>query len=486
MKLTLVYPEIENSNTNTATYSLPLGLGSIATVCREYGGIETKILDSSIMTHKEQLEAVKIERPDFIGINPTIASQRNAYEIAKAAKELGATVVFGGVHSTNLWRQMLTNRDFIDYVVLYEGEITTLDLLNKLESGVNYRKEDILNLAFREDIWQAVCKPKEIHSQRLSLIPDIDYSVFDLKRFLEQTERRGFGRAVTYYAGKGCPKRGNIELKQYYGYEEYQELVRSMNTCTFCGRNELGLRNIEEEREKRILHELHDKYGVTGFFNVQDSVNLNYTSPIGLEDCWFRLFIGAESITKENIDKLQRRYGPNLIFQVGVESANPNIRRAFGKSATSSYDLVRKVELMEREGIQLHASFILGGMGETPDTLQETTLAAEELARFRNVTWILMSPQLILPGSPDYRALLTRPGMHRKYNDEDLIDIPEISRDFLRNFVPSIDRDGIVGTIGETFADIRMFGRKNLVLDVKGVTKEEEEMINPSRDYAKG
>ena len=89
-KLLLVYPEIECSITNASTYSLPLGLGSIATYCKEKIGdsLEVKILDSSCMTHEEQLEETRAFRPDLIGINPTIASQKRLMKLQKMQKKM--------------------------------------------------------------------------------------------------------------------------------------------------------------------------------------------------------------------------------------------------------------------------------------------------------------------------------------------------------------------------------------------------------------
>jgi len=322
-----------------------------------------------------------------------------------------------------------------------------------------------------------------IYTPTLAELPNIDYSLFDLQRFFEQTQRRGFGKAVTYYGGKGCAKRGGVNLKQSHSLQEYNQLVSSMDVCTFCGRNELGLRNLDEDREAEIVRDLHEKYDVNGFFNVQDTVNIRNSSSIGLNNCWFRLFIGTENITLENIRKLKQRYGPNLIFQAGVETANPQMRQVYGKKITDVDDLTAKVELMKDEGIRLHASFILGGIGETKGMMHQTTEAAKMLADYDNVTWILISPQLILPGSPDYKALLTRPRMYKKYAEQDLIDIVEINQDFLRHFTPDLTRQKIVDEIKRTFDDIRTRNRKDLVLDVKCVVDKEEEYISPNRPY---
>lgn len=507
MKLLLVYPEVECSVTNTSTYSLPLGLGSIATYCRnKWEGpeeLDIKILDGSIMSHKEQMIETQKYKPTVTGINSTIASQRNAYEIAKLAKDIGSFVFFGGVHSSatwndgksGMWKNMLKNRCFIDGIILYEGERAMSKILYHIHNFKKIKtKRDscthITNLAFAHRFeWKgkvdtSIGNPSNIHIAKMEELPDIDYSLFDLDRFFEQTQKKGFGKAVTYYAGKGCAKRGKFDFtynsSSLGAHQEY--LIKEADVCTFCGRNEPGLRNMKKEREARILKELHSKYGVTGFFNVQDTVNLQNETPIGLDDCWFRLFIGIESVTPKKIQKLKKRYGPNLIFQIGIESANPRMRKAYSKRTTNRNDLVRKIKLMEKEGIQLHASFILGGKGESTKSMQETTRLAKRLANYENVTWLLMSPQLILPGSPDYRALLQMPKMMKKWEYEDLIDIMDISKDFLRYFTPTLTREEIVEEIKQTFRDIR---KKNsrIVLDVKGVVGEEEADIEASRPY---
>ena len=115
--------------------------------------------------------------------------------------------------------------------------------------------------------------------------------------------------------------------------------------------------------------------------------------------------------------------------------------------------------------------------------MHQTTETARRLADYDNVTWILISPQLILPGSPDYKALLTRPKMHKKYAEQDLTDIVEINQDFLRHFTPDLTRPEIIEEIKRTFDDIRMKNRKDLVLDIKGVIDSEEEYITPTRPY---
>jgi radical SAM superfamily enzyme YgiQ (UPF0313 family) len=488
MKMLLVYPEIQSSVTNTATYSLPLGLGAIATFCRKIfsAELEIKILDGSMITHTEQLENLEKFVPHIIGLSPTIASMGNAYDLARRAKELGAVVVFGGINSTNLWKQMLTNRSFIDAVVLYEGEEAMEEIIRRWILGK--RSTDLLigirNVACRNEKGDVI-GPEEIRVFNLKELPNIDYDLFDLRRYFAQTMTRGFGRALSYYAGKGCSKRSTTKMNSLYVFNEYSQRVRSMNTCSFCGRNELGFRCLPSDREKFILQQLHEQYDVRGFFNVQDTVNLTDDTPVELENCWFRLFIGLESITRANIDRLMRRYGPNLILQAGVEAATLHVRQSMGKIPISEEKIFANVEMLAKQNIQLHASFIFGGRGETKESMNASASMAKQLANYPNVTWILISPQLILPGSPDYLRLLnSSEEMQNKWASTDLIDIVDINRDFLRHFTRGLSREMILDEIKSVFADIRSQTlEQQLVLDVKGVIPKEEQDIAPRRYY---
>ncbi|MBW2995888.1 cobalamin-dependent protein [Candidatus Woesearchaeota archaeon] len=496
MKLLLIYPECECSVTNTHTYSLPLGLGSIATYCKErMSDLEVKILDGSVMTHEEQRKIVEEFEPDVTGLSPTIGSMHNAYDIGELAKRQDSRVVLGGVHATALWPNILRNRDFVDGVVLYDGEKAIHSYLERIEKydgllegktghdlfmakvAMGWVSNPLDNFAFKYN-----SKP-DIESLNLREILDINYSLFDLERHFEQTEKRGFGRAVSYSPGRGCPKRGHVELMKRYTYEEYQKLVDAMDTCTFCGRNELGVREGEEAREGRILTYLHDELGVRFYFNTQDKANVKSKEQVGHDDSIYRLFMGTEDVTLNNIANAKHKYSPNITYQVGIETATPEMREAYGKKPINAKEIFEKVQLMEDEGVQLHASFILGGKGETKDSVLMTTDLIAGLAQYNNVSWILVSPQLILPGSKDYKALLQMPEMMKKWGNEDLIDIPEINRDFLRWFAPETSRDYILGEIKDTFDDIKTIS-SNIVLDVKGVVGEEEKYVGPYRPYS--
>lgn len=211
-RLLLVYPEILSSNTDTSTYSLPLGLGSVATYCKSMIGneLEIKILDGSLINHKEQLTETEKYKPDITGINSTIASQKKGYEVGELAKNLGSKVIFGGVNSTNLWENMLNNRKFIDGVILYDGEIPMYFIINRLKETKilgNDCFKGIPNLAYKDSKGR-VQKPDSIYIPNLDDLPEIDYSLFDLDRFFEQTEKKVLEKLLHIMQGKVVLKGG--------------------------------------------------------------------------------------------------------------------------------------------------------------------------------------------------------------------------------------------------------------------------------------
>ncbi|MFA5176101.1 MAG: hypothetical protein WC413_02480 [Candidatus Nanoarchaeia archaeon] len=483
-KILLVYPVISTSNTNTSTYSAPLGLASIATFCNQnLKDIEIKILDGSLMQHQEQIGFCRSYKPDIIGLSPTVSSQKNAYEIAELAKNNDALVLFGGVNSSNLFRNMLKNREFIDGVILFDGEIPFYQIVKKFIEGKK-SKEDLFtetpNVAYKKKNGE-ICEPSKIYIPRLEDIPKIDYSVLDMKRFLEQTKKRGFGNAITYYAGKGCAKRSKGDVEREYSFDEYISLVKAMKTCGFCGRNELGFRTLSQDKEAEIVRELYDKYGITRFFNVQDTIKINYqrNKSLGLENCIFRLFVGIENINEKNISILKQRYGPNIILQAGIESADPNMRKAFGKVQIDKSKLIKIFDLMEKEKIKLHPSFIYGGKGETKESIETTISIIEEIARRPSLSdWILVSPEMLLPGSPDFRNMLEEfPEMKENYENKDIISLIQSNKDFLKCYT-KLDRNIILTYLKITGELIKKLN-PNATYDVKGIGLDEEEFVKP-------
>lgn len=484
----MVQPDAGLSVTNTDTYAVPLGLGSIATYCKQkHPEIDILLIGAyTDMPHEEQMKKILEYNPDILAISSTISSQENAYDIAKKAKEQNKNIiiVFGGVNSTSLYEQILKNRDFVDAIILFDGEEAFAEVVDRVKKNKSF--EGINNLAYKDKKGLHIDKNKitiKIPSlcKILDKNPPIDYSVFDMNTFLKKTEMRGFGRAISYFGGKGCIKRRGFFKEKIYTLKEYEDLVNNMGACSFCGRNELGYRILPWSLEKELINYLYEKYGVRGLFNVQDVVSLDEEQgDPKWKNTWFRFFIMAGQVTQKNIDILKKKYSPNLVLQIGVESVDPNMLKEFGKSPefTREYYL-KNLDLMEKNGIQAHYTFVLGGSNETRESLKKTGDFIKEIVKRKNVTWIGASPLIVLPGSPYFRMLSEK---EKKLKDKDLFDVSELHRLFLRHFAPKITREDVLNIIKDCFSYAKLI-RSDLILDGKGLTKEEEKFVGSYRPY---
>ncbi|MCD6324405.1 MAG: cobalamin-dependent protein, partial [Desulfurococcales archaeon] len=138
----------------------PLGLASIAAVLQRLGH-KVKIIDSPTLElgWKDWLNEVKSWHPDVVGFSMLTPAVPKGYRAAKVLKEeLGddLPIIAGGTHVTPMYKEALGN--FIDVVVLGEGELTTAELVNVLEKhGLDKeRLREVKGVAFMDDSKEVV------------------------------------------------------------------------------------------------------------------------------------------------------------------------------------------------------------------------------------------------------------------------------------------------------------------------------------------
>ena len=134
----------------------PLGLAWIAAVLEE-NGHKVRILDTPTLKigMNEFITKVKEWKPDVVGISLQTPTAPRGYKAIATLKELlpDVPIIVGGVHPTFMYEEALNQG--ADVVVRYEGEYTTLELLNTIERyGLDEeRLKRIEGIAF---IWGSV------------------------------------------------------------------------------------------------------------------------------------------------------------------------------------------------------------------------------------------------------------------------------------------------------------------------------------------
>jgi len=143
--------------------SLPkLGMLYVASAIEE-AGYDVRILDAQLERYNiaETTKAALEFSPDIIGITTETANMNRSRLLAEDIKRKKIPIVFGGPHPTLLPHEVLSS-DAIDFVVIGEGEVTIVELLNVLNmenpleefsniKGIGFKKDNQIVLTERRD-----------------------------------------------------------------------------------------------------------------------------------------------------------------------------------------------------------------------------------------------------------------------------------------------------------------------------------------------
>lgn len=110
----------------------PLALLYLAGYLRKDKRINIKIVDGSKFGKLPVIQALNEFIPDLVGITTHTAGRHGALYTAQLVKNLrpNCKIVFGGIHPTLMWKQILEEYSEVDYVVHGEGEITLWELVH--------------------------------------------------------------------------------------------------------------------------------------------------------------------------------------------------------------------------------------------------------------------------------------------------------------------------------------------------------------------
>ncbi len=156
MRVAFIEPDIQSSSQTVYAGNNalePLGLEYLAGEAVQLGW-ETKVFVERLL-HDRLIEAVVTFNPDVVGITSLTCNSLHAIDLAKTIKDvLGCMIVMGGYHASALPDE-IASCEFIDYVVVGEGERVMAGILQAVEAGACRRHDEkitsstrICNLAF--------------------------------------------------------------------------------------------------------------------------------------------------------------------------------------------------------------------------------------------------------------------------------------------------------------------------------------------------
>lgn len=366
--------------------TLPLGLAYIAATLEL--SHKVKVLDNYLENlNIEQLKTrVSLDKPEIVGITSDSFSFSSAIEIANAIKEIDKDIVtvIGGPHA-NVYPDAPLKYNSVDITVFGEGELTTIELWNKIMNGESLM--DVKGIGWKNE------NDKTVINQPRELITNLNKLPFPARHLfpMERYDRR---------------------MKQYLGNIEPIDWVNSSRgcvfNCTFCDNREI-FGNYRYRNPKNVVDEIEllvNEYGIRGIYFRESLFTLNKKRVLGI--CSELKMRGLDIVWAcdsrvDTVDKdmlLSMKDAGCRTIWFGIESGNQEVLDYIRKGITIP-QIKQTIKLSSRCGLRTGGSFMIGIPGETVDQMHETINFACELRPYLDFAWF--SPYLGIPKSQLYR-----------------------------------------------------------------------------------
>ena len=364
---------------NDATYPA-LGVVSLATVVNnQFPQYDVNVFDGQVQDQRSIIDKIQEERPDLVGVSVLSTSYQNALAYARAAKEVGATVIFGNDQAALLGKNMLSSRDEIDYICSADvGEFSFLPFIDYMEGKIDVT--DVPQLLYRSDEGIKLNRQSEMpegfdRKTVLDLIPTVDRTLLpqEVWEMYAENYRQKYGDlhdgevtgVTTMNRARGC--------------------ARVKNKCCYCGIKDLTMRFSTPEAFWDEARAASEQVGANVIYEVFDSMSSAPKWVEGLIDAkpddlgHLQFFVYAQAL--ETTPKLADLYKELGVFHVnmGLDSGDDTILKRLKGERDSVEQNWNAVNLFHDRSINVYASFVLGVQGESRESLENTVRFAEQL-----------------------------------------------------------------------------------------------------------
>jgi radical SAM superfamily enzyme YgiQ (UPF0313 family) len=381
MKITLINPPYPLSVHSHPAF-IPLGLAYLGAVSEE-AGHKVNVIDCQAekLTSESFRERIAQSPSDIIGVTATTLLYKSAMKLISIAKEVHpqAVTVLGGSHGTFWDENALKEYPALDIVVRKEGELTLIDLTEKIEGKTSFT--NVLGITYRSDnkIFRNADRP---------FIEDLDSLPFPAHQLLPLENLKHNGKIIfPLVSSRGC-----------------------VYWCDFCSTVRMFGRGYRMRSPKNVVDEMqliHDKYGIdqVTFYDDAFSVDRNRVIKICEELHARNLSLKWDCGTRvDMVDRelLKTMYNAGCFaVWLGVESGSEAILGAMNKKIRIDQTKVA-YKTAHQVGLMTIANVVLGFPGETEQTALETIGLVKELNP-DDVGFYIATPY---PGTPMYEKVI--------------------------------------------------------------------------------
>jgi anaerobic magnesium-protoporphyrin IX monomethyl ester cyclase len=399
-KVVLFYPPYDGP-----PLGAPLCLLSLAAPLLQ-AGFEVSIIDAAIHRDWEQQVLREVRDALCLGISVLTGPMiRGAVRMAKAVKKEGLSlpIIFGGWHPSLVPGQTL-QENYVDAVVRGQGDLTLLEIAQKLSEGKEYR-------SVQGDSSKLMGMPQHSPERRVALLDDLPTPAFELADF-DAYERVSGERKLAYATSVGCPY--------------------ACNYCTDMVFYKRRFNALEAQRVVSEVTELVERYRIDEVAMLDSNLPVDWRRAReiaqGFVDSGKKFhwtFQASTDFLCRMSDDDVRLLGESGVSHMGfgTESTSSSVLKLMNKRhqrVDEMYETARKAAI---GGIHVTFNLIFGYPGETEADREETLLTMSDIARqFWNVSFSpnVFTPYPGIPIWPELRSL----GMREPQSLEEWAELP--------------------------------------------------------------
>jgi radical SAM superfamily enzyme YgiQ (UPF0313 family) len=382
----------------------PLNLLSIASPLLAVG-FRVSIIDAAIVPDFERALARELDEALCLGISLLTGPMiRSAAKVARFARQRfpGLAVILGGWHPSLLPQQTL-EADYVDVVVRGQGELTLLEIVQRLSAGSDLA--GIRGASVKVD-GRMVHGP-ERPVENLNRLPTPAFHLADFDAY----EKACGLRTLTYASSVGCPY-----------------------ACNYCTDQVFYKRRFNAYRPERVVREVTElvaRYGLSevAFLDSNFPVDVKRALEIArgfLEaDVKFRWTVQASTdllcrMSDEDVCVLAEAGLHHLGF--GTESGSEEVLAFMNKKHQRISDMYETARKTGRAGIRVTFNLIFGYPGETEADRVKTLRIMNDIGR--QYLHVSFSPNVFTPypGIPIWPQL-KQMGVHEPQSLEEWANV---------------------------------------------------------------
>ncbi|MFB2971167.1 magnesium-protoporphyrin IX monomethyl ester anaerobic oxidative cyclase [Aerosakkonema sp. BLCC-F183] len=364
MRILMIQPNYHSGGAEIAGNWPPSWVPYVGGALKTAGFNEVRFVDAmtNYIEDAELVEIIRNYQPDVVlatAITPMIYKSQNTLRLVKEINPETKTIM-GGVHPTYMYREVLNEAPWVDYIIRGEGEEITVNLMRAIADGTDLlNRRNILGIAFLEDD-KIVATPAHPPIKDLNTLTP-DWSLLEWEKYIYTPLNTRV--AVPNYS-RGCPFRCRFcsQWKFWRKYrsrspkhfvDEIERLVKEYKVGFFILADEEP--TINKSRFMALCRELIDRN-----LGVHWGINTRVT----------------DVLRDEKELSLYRKAGL-VHVSLGTEAAAQLNLNLFRKETTIA-DNKRAVQLLRQNGILAEVQFIMGLPTETPETIEETYRMARD------------------------------------------------------------------------------------------------------------